>query len=685
MLFRMIAAVVRVFLGCFFYAQNQSRIFCAIQGDNTMNPIKNLGILAHVDAGKTTITERLLYESGVIPLPGRVDNGTTVTDSMEIEKKRGITIRSSTTSFYWKDTKINIIDTPGHMDFASEVERSFSILDGALLVISAKEGIQSQTRAIFQILKKFNIPTILFINKIDRVGVDFANLYQQISSLLTENIIIMQTVETLPDGQNNLIINSFIHFDLQEKIIELDDILLEKYANNIEIHESEFEKALIRLTQQGKCFPVFHGTALQGIGIHQLLEAIIDYLPVAPQFPSEKLSAFVYKIDRNDALVKRIYLKICSGILLLRQTIEIVNREDEPLKIKQLQMLENAGLVNTSMVHCGDIAVLSNTPNLSIGDVLGSITENIPVFSMERASFQIMVTAVNLEQKNDLVRAFHDLAEEDPALHCNIQYDTKAVIIDVLGKIQLEVIESLLLERYHIPVILGSLSIIYKERPIQPADAVFHIGVSPNFYRASIQLMIEPLPLGSGLVYETKVPYGELSASFQTAVREGVEFGCRRGFYGWVLTDLKVSFVYSYYDSVTSTPSDFRHLAPLVLEQAIIKSGTSLLEPYCNFILNVPNEFISRSISDIHIMKGTTEIIKHGYCETSVTGRIPLDTSKEYSNEVISYTKGRGMFYLKPSDYDFYDGLPVYSVKQLPYEENKIRLMFLKKMKESDN
>ncbi len=639
-----------------------------------MKKIKNIGILAHVDAGKTTLTERLLYNCGAILKLGKVDDGTTTTDSMELEKKRGITIKSTTTSFYYKDCKINILDTPGHMDFIAEVERSFFVLDGAILVISAKEGIQSQTRVIFHMLKKLNIPTILFVNKLDRLGVDLNQLYDEIKELLTDDIAIMQKA-TL---ENNIEIKDIEENELYDIILNKDDDLLEKYISDVNIDNDEYINSLIKQVHNCKIFPLFHGVSSLGIGIDQLLNGILKYLPCFKFNENDLFSGYIYKITRDEKLLKECYMKVLSGNIKVRECVKINNDPEKQIKIKNLHSVENGKVYPKDEIAAGDVAVLYNTPELKIGDILGDYGFNPPNINFNKAMLKTSVTPANKEDRPKLINALMDFSEEDPFLHLNISNSLEEMTIDIFGKVQIEIVKDLLFERYGLNVSFGPLKTIYKERPNKISEGIIHMGDFPNPYYGSIGLKIEPLPLGSGLIFNSEVSLGYLSPSFQNAVKESVINACKQGLYGWEVTDLKVTFYHGVYSSPVSTPSDFRHLTPYVLDQALRKCGTELLEPFLDFEIEVPAIYSSKAIFDIGQKRGIIDKMNFNDDVVFLNGKVPADTSMDYGNEIISYTEGKGVFYSKFSGYDIYKGELIMSPIKKEFENEQLHFMFLK-------
>jgi len=636
--------------------------------------IINLGILAHVDAGKTTITESMLYKSGVIKSLGRVDNGTAKTDSMAIERQRGITVRASTVSFQWNEIKINIIDTPGHMDFIAEVERSLSVLDAAILVISAKEGVQVQTRLIFRTLQKMKIPTIIFINKIDRLGVCLEKVYEQIKEQLTPNYILMQNVDC-KDKDEILIENSELSSArIMNTLLDCDDKLAEKYILDQQIAEQDYCHSLCESVSSCKVFPVYLGSALKNIGIERLLDALTVCLQAKPATDSGELSAYVYKIDQDECMHKRAYLRIYSGCMNIRELVPI-EREQSLLKLKSLYAVEKGAMISTEKILSNDIAIILNS-NLHVGDVIGHRSAHFSNVSIASPHLQASIIPANQGDRNKLIQALMELSEEDPLLHCTVDKDTDEITINLFGRVQMEVIKGLIEERYHISFEFNDIMTIYKERPRQSSEAVIHMGVMPNPYWASVGLTIEPLPVGSGIVFESKVSYGYLNNSFQTAVKDGVLSACKYGLFGWEVTDLKVCFNYGLYSSPVSTPSDFRHLTPYVLEKALRKAGTELFEPFSDYELQMPKEYSGKAMNDIQLMRGSITEIRTKNDQVILKGKIPSQTSENYQAQVISYTNGLGLFLSEPSGYSAYAGKPIYNPKK--EAPDKLKYLFLK-------
>lgn len=601
--------------------------------------IINIGILAHVDAGKTTLTESLLYTSGAILELGSVDKGTTRTDTMFLERQRGITIQAAVTSFNWNDYKINIVDTPGHTDFITEVYRSLSVLDGAILVISAKDGVQAQTRILFHALQKMNIPTIIFINKIDQYGINLNNIYQNIKEKLSNDIIVMQNVTLTPE----ISIKNIIDLDDWDPVISKNDKLLEKYiaGEKLTIQELTYEE--YSCVKKGSLFPIYHGSARNNIGTQQLIEAISNlFCPEMNENDSE-LCGRVFKIEYTDHKQRLVYLRLYSGTLHLRDTI--ILPEKKKVKLTEIYIPSNGEMIQTKTVCSGDIFIIPNN-TLRLNDIIGN-EKLLPCNVWNDKTVPILRTRIEpikIEEREKLLDALTEIADTDPLLRYYVDTITHEIIISFLGTVQLEVICSLLIEKYHINIRIEDPTVIYLEKPLQKADYTIHIEVPPNPFWASIGLSITPLPIGSGIQYESKVSLGYLNQSFQNAVREGINYGLEQGLYGWEVTDCKICFEYGVYYSPVSTPSDFRFLAPIVLEQTLKKAGTQLLEPYLSFILFTPQGYLSRAYNDAQKHCAIIETSQSKNDEVIFTGHIPARCINEYRNTLTLYTNGQAVF-----------------------------------------
>jgi ribosomal protection tetracycline resistance protein len=449
-----------------------------------------------------------------------------------------------------------------------------------------------------------------------------------------------------------------IQNQISEKLLDINNELAEKYINGDVITGKEYNDVFLDEVNNCNLYPVFHGSALKNIGIDELLFAITNYLPTNSYNTEDLLSAYVYKIDRDEKSRKMTFLRIFRGSIKIRQET-FINGGEEVFKVRNLGSIINGEIVKMDQVGSGDIAIIFNANSLKIGDYIGHKYDEALDTGIAQPLLRASIKPCDLSERSKLIEALFELTEEDPFLDCEINGDTGEIILKLFGNIQMEVIESLLKSRYKIDARFGELKTIYKERPKRNSKAVIHIEVPPNPYWASVGLSIEPLPIGLGLSYETTVSYGYLNNSFQYAVREAVENACKEGLYGWEITDLKVTFDYGLYYSPVSTPSDFRNLTPYVFWEALRKAGTEILEPYLKYTVQVPNDFCGRVMSDLRKMRASIEDIIGKGEETTLSGRIPVDTSKSYQAELLSYSNGKGIFITEPYGYDIYNAEPI--------------------------
>ena len=624
----------------------------------------NIGIVAHVDAGKTTTTENLLYYSGAIKSVGKVDLGNTQTDSMELERKRGITIKSSAISFTWNSVKVNIIDTPGHADFVSEVERSLSVLDGAILVISAVEGIQSQTRILFNTLKTLKIPTIIFINKIDRVGANCNKVFEDIKKAMSNKIVRLQMAHG--EGSREVCLNNLDEINTtNDEIInvlsDLDEVFLEKYVNGIEYDKNEIQEKLSLYSREGSLYPVLFGAASVGLGIKQLLDGICSYLPFASKDSGGDLSGVVFKIERTNTNEKKVYVRLFGGKISVRDRIEVPNK-DIIEKVKKINGLENGKLIEIASMEPGDIGILYGLTSFQVGDVIGIANDRTKNISIAKPTLKTNISAVNKEENRELFKALTFLTEEDPLLELGMDDEDKEIYINLFGEVQMEILSSILDDFYGIKVEFSNIQTIYKETPKGVGTAMMLMQEGLNPFWATVGLKIEPGIRGEGLKYMSNVSIGSLPKSFQNAIEEAVVKTSKQGLFGWEVTDIKVTLTCGEFFSPASTPADFRNVTPMVFMEALHQAKTDLLEPLHEFELRIPQNVLSKAIWDLQTMRATFDNPIIVEDEFLIKGLIPVENSKEYKLKIASYTEGKGMFLTK-----------FFGYKKVPFEFAKTR------------
>lgn len=608
------------------------------------NQILNLGILAHVDAGKTTLTESLLYHGKITAGMGNVDKGTTVTDSMELEKARGMTIRASTVSFFLDGVKINLIDTPGHADFIGEVERSLRVLDGVILVVSAVEGVQPQTRILFHHLERMRMPVLIFINKLDRLGADYQRTCAQLCSQLSPRIVRMQKVEAA--GARDCRVRSYLlgEEELSQQIIGYSEKLLEKYLESRPIAEEELSASLRFRVKKGRVYPVYAGAALRDIGMAELIKGIVSFLPAKkPLHQTPKmLSAYVYKIEFEEKGRKKAYLKIFSGKLSRKDKVSLADRE-ETIVIHNLYTPCNGRQIQASEVAENDICILTDVPNLRCGDFLGETWQQKGLTAWGKPMLQVTVHSPKADAHFRLLEALKELECEDPLLHIHIRQETQEICVNLFGNLQIEILEALLRERFGIEAVFSGARTIYKAKPVGQAAAWIGLNEPGNLHRAGIGLSIEPLPTGTGNQYETRVSFGYIQAPFQNAVKDGVEKALEDGL-GDGIVDTRVVFTEADFDSVTSTPADFRRLAPKVLCQALRSVGVSRMEPIMAYRLFAPAAYEKRVMGELGKMAASVAHVAFAASEMTVQGEVPYDKAREFPLALRTMTKGQGIW-----------------------------------------
>ncbi|MEW8984229.1 MAG: tetracycline resistance ribosomal protection protein [Bacillus anthracis] len=612
----------------------------------------NIGIVAHVDAGKTSLTERILYETNVIKEVGRVDSGSTQTDSMELERQRGITIKASVVSFFIDDVKVNVIDTPGHADFIAEVERSFRVLDGAILVISAVEGVQAQTKILMQTLQKLNIPTILFVNKIDRSGANTEKVVKQIKTILSNETFPFYSVQN--EGTKEARIIEYKSYDdCIERLAPYNESLLESFVNNEIVTDTLLREELEKQIQQANLYPIFFGSALTGIGVTELLENIPSLLPANNPSQDEELSGIVFKIEREPSGEKIAYVRVFSGSLHVRKYVDIQRGESLPHKekIKKMCMFHNGNAVQTSTVPSGDFCKVWGLNNIKIGDIIGERTDYIKDIHFAEPQMEAAINAVPKERIHDLYAALMELCEEDPLIKVWKDDIHNELYIRLFGEVQKEVIETTLYEKYNLQVTFSNTRVVCMEKPIGIESSVEVMGEKANPFYATVGFKVERGELNSGITYKLGVELGSLPLAFHKAIEDTVFQTLKQGLYGWEVTDISVTLTHTGYASPVTTASDFRNLTPLVLMDALKQAETYVYEPVNEFELTVPKQAISTAMYKLAAIPATFSEPIFNNDSYHLTGSLPVAKTENFQRMLHSFTEGEGFFTTKPAGY----------------------------------
>ncbi|WP_430476930.1 GTP-binding protein [Bacillus cereus] len=612
----------------------------------------NIGIVAHVDAGKTSLTERILYETNVIKEVGRVDSGSTQTDSMELERQRGITIKASVVSFFIDDIKVNVIDTPGHADFIAEVERSFRVLDGAILVISAVEGVQAQTKILMRTLQKLNIPTILFVNKIDRSGANTEKVMKQIKEILSNEAFPFYSVHN--EGTKTARIIEYKSYDdCIERLAPYNESLLASYVNNEIIPDALLRKELEQQIQQANVYPIFFGSAMTGMGVPELLVNISAILPANNSSQDEELSGVVFKIERESSGEKIAYVRVFSGSLHVRKYVDIQRSKYLPHKekIKKMCIFHNGDAVQTSTVPSGEFCKVWGLSDIKIGDIIGERTDYIKDIHFAEPQMEATIDAVPTERIHDLYAALMELCEEDPLIKVWKDDIHNELYIRLFGEVQKEVIETTLYEKYNLQVTFSNTRVVCIEKPIGVGNSVEVMGEKANPFYATIGFKIERGELNSGITYKLGVELGSLPLAFHKAIEDTVFQTLKQGLYGWEVTDIIVTLTHTGYASPVTTASDFRNLTPLVLMDALKQAETYVYEPVNEFELTVPERAISTAMYKLAAIPATfAEPILYND-SYQLTGALPVAKTEHFKRMLHSFTEGEGIFTTNPAGF----------------------------------
>jgi ribosomal protection tetracycline resistance protein len=570
----------------------------------------NLGIVAHVDAGKTTLTERLLYRAGVIDEVGSVDAGTTQTDSLDLERQRGITIKSAVASFSLEDVHVNLIDTPGHPDFIAEVERVLSVLDGAVLVISAVEGVQPQTRILMRALQRLRIPTLMFVNKVDRPGASDERVVQAISERLTPALVPMGSLSELGTRAAHFTLSGAddaqFRARLAEVLAERDDAILAAYVEDeSDVPYHRLREELAAQTKLALVHPVFFGSAITGAGVEPLMAGIAELLPAAEGDPDGPVSGTVFKIERGASGEKTAYVRMFSGTIRTRDRLTFgAARED---KVTAIAVFELGPGVQRPSVSAGAVAKVWGLDEIQIGDRIGE-TETNGAHQFPPPTLETVVVPNILDDKARLRVALAQLAEQDPLINVRQDDSRQELSVSLYGEVQKEVIQSTLANDFGLEVTFRETTPIYIERPIGTGEAVEILHAESNPFLATVGLRIDPAPNGSGIDFRLQVDPRTLplylyktAQSFTEHIGQYVRQTLQEGVFGWQVTDCIVTMtkcVYSVPDGPPSrrgplsTAADFRKLTPIVVMRALEQAGAVVCERIVRVSLEIPTDTI---------------------------------------------------------------------------------------------
>ncbi len=640
----------------------------------------NLGILAHVNAGKTSLTERLLFAAGVIGEIGSVDKGSTQTDTLALERQRGITIKSAVVSFGIGDVTVNLIDTPGHPDFIAEVQRVLTVLDGAVLVISAVEGVQAQTRVLMRTLRRLGIPVLIFVNKIDRSGADGQRVLRDIRARLTRDIVPMGTACGL--GRRDASFAPYGAADagftagLAEALAEHDDALLTAWIEDeAAVPYPRLRAALVAQARQGRVHPVFFGSASTGAGVTELTSGVQDLLPRAASAADGPVAGTVFKIERGPAGEKIAYVRMFSGTVRVRDRLRFGPAGTGMAgtgaagtgKVTGISVFDRGPATARDQVVAGQIGKLSGLGGIQIGDVLGT-GNGAAAAPGERTYFapptlETVVVPGRPADKGALRAALGLLAEQDPLINVRQDDIRQEILVSLYGEVQKEVIQATLADEFGLDVGFRESTTLCIERPSGRGAAAEFMSDDANPFRATAGLRIEPAAAGSGVRFRLGIEPGALPVAFQKAVEETVRDTLREGLSGWPVTDAVVTLTHSGYtppppfgwSKWSTSAADFRRLTPLVLMTALRRAGTHVYEPIHRFSLDIPADTFGLVLPLLARLAGVPGALPPRGSSCLVEGDIPAARVHELEQQLPGLTRGEGVL---DCAFDRYQAVP---------------------------
>lgn len=599
---------------------------------------KTIGVLAHVDAGKTTFSEQLLYHTKSIRHRGRVDHQDTFLDTHDIEKKRGITVFSDQAVMTYKDSTYYLIDTPGHVDFSAEMERAVMVMDYAIVIISAVEGIEGHTETVWQLLRQHGVPTFFFVNKIDRVGADVQNVLEEMRLNLSEDVCFL--TEDMNEG--------ILSEELIEFVAERDEVLLERYMND-EYEQSVWLDAMKDMISDNRLFPCTSGSALQDEGVADFLE-ILDRLTVTSCSDEEAFAGRIYKIRYDENGVRTTYIKALAGALAVRDELSYGYGDDETSeKITQIRVYNGSKFVPVDRVKAGELFAVTGLSKASAGDGIGTLKDK-SVYEMVPTLKSKLLFDAALNPK-DVLKCFKMLDAEDPSLNVKWEEALQEIHIHVMGVIQLEVLEQLVKDRYGFDVTFGDPEILYKETIDTTVKGYGHF--EPLGHYAEVHLQIEPGERNAGIHFDNQCHADFMTTGNQNLVRHHVFERDHHGLLtGSDLTDIKVTLLTGRAHNKHTSGGDFREATYRALRQGLEKAENILLEPYYDFKIKVSIDHMGRVLSDLQRASGRFNPPEMKVERAIITGSVPVATFMNYSTELASFTQGKGVLNLIFGGYD---------------------------------
>lgn len=664
--------------------------------------VRNIGIAAHIDAGKTTTTERILFYSGVVHKIGEVHDGTAVTDWMEQERERGITITAAAISTSWKDHRVNIIDTPGHVDFTIEVERSMRVLDGVIAVFCSVGGVQPQSETVWRQADRYHVPRITFINKMDRTGANFYKVYEQMRDRLRANAVpiqlpigsesefkgIIDLVElkaylyendlgtdiqeiAIPEDLKDLV--EEYRVKLVEAVAESDDVLMEKYLEGVELTNEEIKHGLRVGTISGAIVPVLCGSAFKNKGVQLMLDAVIDYLPSPKEVPAIQgllpngeteerkanddvpMSALAFKI-MSDPYGRLTFVRVYSGVLK-KGSYVLNSTKDKKERISRLIILKADDRIEVDELRAGDLGAVLGLKDTLTGDTLCDDASPVILESLFIPEPVISV-AVEPKTKQDmekLSKALQALSEEDPTFRVNVDPETNQTVIAGMGELHLEILVDRMMREFKVEANVGAPQVAYRETIRKPVRAegkfIRQSGGKGQYGHVVIEL--EPGEIGSGFVFVSKIVGGTVPKEYINPSEQGMKEACENGILaGYPVIDLKATLVDGSFHDVDSSEMAFKIAGSMAIKTAVMKATPVLLEPMMKVEVEVPEDYMGNVIGDLNSRRGQIEGQGMEQGLAKVSAKVPLAEMFGYATDIRSKTQGRGIFSMEFSHYE---------------------------------
>ncbi len=666
-----------------------------------LEKVRNIGIAAHIDAGKTTTTERILFYTGIAHKLGEVHEGTAIMDWMVQEQERGITITAAAISTNWLNHRVNIIDTPGHVDFTIEVERSMRVLDGVVAIFCAVGGVQPQSETVWRQANRYEVPRIIFINKMDRTGANFYKVHKQICDRLKTNIIPIQIPignESNFSGIVDLIrMRAKIYKDdlgeniedieipseylekaqkyrskLIEAVAEIDETLLEKYLEGIELTEIEIKEGLRRGTLERSIIPLLCGSAFKNKGIQLLLDAVIEYLPSPLDVPSikgllpdniegcrlssddEPFSALVFKIA-SDPYGRLTFIRVYSGVLKKGSFVYNAAKKQKE-RISRLIVLKSNDRIEVDELRAGDLGAIIGLKKTTTGDTLCDEDQPILLESLyiPEPVISVAIETQTKQELEKLSKALQSLSDEDPTFRVSINPETNQTVIAGMGELHLEILVDRMLREYKLEASIGKPQVAYRETILKPSkteEKYIRENSGKNHY-AHIVIQVEPTKRGSGFEFVSTVTNGIIPKEFIASAKEGIRETCDSGILaGYPLTDIKVTLLDGSFHEVDSSEISFKIAGSMAIRSTVMKSFPVLLEPMMKIEVDIPNNFLGDIIGDLNARRGQVNGMIAEDDLTKVSANVPLAEMFGYATDIRSKTQGRGVFSMEFNHY----------------------------------